>query len=69
MIKKTFQLSTKHARTPASSVIKKTYRSPFAALNVKRRSEPVETDTVYYDTPAIDDGSTCARLFVGNKLL
>ena len=69
MIKKTFQLSTQHARTPASSVMKKTYRSTFPAINVKRRSEPVATDTFYCDTPAVDDGSTCAQLFVGTKTL
>ena len=32
-----------------------------------RRNEPVPTDTVYADTPAIDDGSTCAQLFFGTK--
>ena len=67
MIKKTFQLSTQCARTPASSVMKKTYRSPFPGLNVKRRSEPVAICTVYCDTPVVDDGSTCAQLFVETK--
>ena len=67
MIKKTFQLSTQCARTPASSVMKKTYHSQFPALNVKRRSEPVTTDMVYYDTPDIDNGSKCAQLFVCTK--
>ena len=67
VIKKTFQLSTQYGRTPASAIMKKTYRSPFPALNVKRRSEPVATDTVYADTPAIDNGSTCAQVFVGTK--
>ena len=65
MIKKTFQLSTQHARTPASSAMKKTYRSPFPVLNIKRRSEPAAIDIFFYDTPAIDDGSACAQLFVG----
>ena len=62
LIKKNFQLSTQYARTPASSFFRKTYRSPFPAFNVKRRSEPVATCTVYSDTPAVDDGSTCAQL-------
>ena len=69
MTKKTFQLSTQHARTPASLVMKKTYRSPFPALNVKRRNEPVATDTVYCDNPEVDDDSTCAQLFIGTKTL
>ena len=45
--KKTFQLSTQHAKTLASYVMKKTHRSPFPTLNVKRRSEPVATETVF----------------------
>ena len=49
--------------------MKKIYHSPFPALNVKSRSEPVATCTVYCNTPAIYDGSTCAQLFVGNKTL
>ena len=69
LIKKTFQLSTQHTHTPASSLLRMTYRSPFPAFDAKRRSEPVATDTVYSDTPAIDDGSTCAQLFVGTTTL
>jgi len=29
----------------------------------------VATDTVYSDTPAIDDGATCAQVFVGRDTL
>ena len=49
--------------------MKKTHHSPFTELNVKRRSEPVATDTFYCDSPVIDDGSTCAQVFVGTKTL
>ena len=45
--------------------LKKRYKSPFPACNVPRRSEPVATDTVYSDTPAIDSGITTAQFFVG----
>ena len=38
---------------------------PFPALNVARRHEPVATDTIYSDMPAVDDGSTCAQFFTG----
>ena len=48
---------------------KKTYHSPFPAFNLKFRSEPVATDTVYSDTPAVDDGSTCVQPFAGAKTL
>ena len=49
--------------------MKKTYCSPFPALNVKQRSELVATDTVYLNRPAIYDGATCAQVFVGTKTL
>ena len=46
VIKKKFQLSTKYAHTLESALMKKTYRSPFPSLNVKRRNEPVAIVTV-----------------------
>jgi hypothetical protein len=36
---------------------------------VKRRNEPLATDTVFTDTPAVDSGVTCAQLFVGSESL
>ena len=33
------------------------------------RQEPIATDTVYSDTPAIDDGSKVAQIFVGTTSL
>ena len=41
----------------------------FPYLNIKRRTEPAATDTVYCDTSAIDDGSKCAQIFVATKIL
>jgi hypothetical protein len=64
-IKKTFEHATQHARMPHGAVLKNHHKSPFPALNVKRRDEPVATDTVFSDTPAIDGGETCAQIFVG----
>ena len=29
--------------------------------------KPVATENIYSDTPAIDDGSTCAHMFIGTK--
>ena len=55
--------------TVSSTVIKKFYKSPFPACNVLRRDESVATDTVYSDTPAVDDGATCAQVFFGTKSL
>ena len=50
-------------------MIKKKYRCLLHALHFKRRSDPVAIDSVYCDTPAIDDGSTSAQFFVGTKTL
>ena len=58
-------LSTQYYRMPISTILKKHYKSPFPALNVSRRNEAVATDTVFSDTPAIDNGSTMAQIFVG----
>jgi hypothetical protein len=54
---------------PNATILKKHYKSPFPALNVQRRDEPVTTDTVYSNTPAIDGGETCAQIFVGTETL
>jgi hypothetical protein len=50
-----------------STILKKQYKSPNPALNVRPHDEPVATDTIYSDTPAIDCGITSAQLFVGTK--
>jgi hypothetical protein len=70
-IKKTFEQTTQYAsRMPNGTILKKHYyKSPFPALNVQRRDEPVATDTVYSDTPAIDGGETCAQIFVGTETM
>jgi hypothetical protein len=66
-IKKTFERTTQHTCMPMSTILKKWYKSPNPALNVRPRDEPVATDTIYSDTPAIDCGITSAQLFVGTK--
>ena len=65
IIAKTFQHTTQYARLPTGTLLKRTFKSPNPALNVSRRNESVACDIVYSDTPAIDDGSTAAVLFVG----
>ena len=69
IVKNTFEHTTQHARVPISTLLKKRYKSPFPALNVHRRNEDIGTDTVFSDTPAIDDGSTMAQIFVGQDSL
>ena len=38
-------------------------------MNVHCNDEPTSTDTIYSETPVIDDGSTCAQLIVVTKSL
>ena len=67
VIKETFARTTQMARMPMSETLKNFFRSPYPAMNVHRRNEPVATDTFYSDTPAIDDGATSAQIFFGTK--
>jgi hypothetical protein len=68
-IKKTFEQTTQYARMPNDTILKKHYKSPFSALNVQCRYEPVATDTVYSDTPDVDGGETYAQIFVGTETM
>ena len=65
IVRRTLENTTQYARVPMGPVMQTHYKSPYPALNVKRRNEDLYTDTVYADTPAIDDGSTSAQFFVG----
>ena len=69
VIRDTFAITTQFYRTRASTHLKKHIRSPYPACNVHRRQEAIATDTVYSDTPAIDDGSKVTQIFVGTTSL
>ena len=49
--------------------LKNHFKSRNPVFNILRRNEPVATDTVFSDTPAIHDGSTMAQFFVGKDSL
>ena len=49
--------------------MKKTCLSMFPALNAKWRSEAVATYVIYWNIPAIDDGSKCSQVFVGTNII
>ena len=68
-IKRTFATTTQFARGRVSDTLKQHWRSRFPACNVVRRNEPVATDTVFSDTPAVDSGVTAAQIFVGRHTL
>ena len=49
--------------------MRKHLKSRNPALNIPRRHEPVATDTVFSDTPAVDSGVKQAQGFVGRDTL
>ncbi len=67
VIRPTFDKTTQFYCTPASPTLKKRFKSPYPACNVERRQEPIATDTVYSDTPAINGGCRVAQVFVGTE--
>ena len=61
-IKDTFNVTTRHGTAPhTQDYIKKHFKSRNPVFNIPRRSEAVATDTIFSDTPAVDDGSTMPR--------
>jgi hypothetical protein len=64
-VRNTFKATTQYAHIPMSTHLCKHYKSPNPAMNVHRRDEDIATDTVFSDTPAIDDGSLCAQIYIG----
>ena len=49
--------------------MKRQLKSRSPALNVPRKHEPVATDTIFSDTPAVDSSVNQAQLFVGRDSL
>ena len=63
-IKDTFNVTTRHGTAPhTQDYIKKHFKSRNPVFNIPRCSEAVATDTIFSDTPAVDDGSTMAQFF------
>ena len=64
-IKDTFNVTTRHGTAPhTQDYIKKHFKSRNPAFNIPRHSEAVATDTIFSDTPAVDDGSTVAAILL-----
>ena len=69
-IKDTFNVTTRHGTAPhTQDYIKKHFKSRSPVFNIPRRSEAVATDTIFSDTPAVDDGSTMAQFFCCHNTL
>ena len=69
-IKDTFNVTTRHGTAPhTQDYIQKHFKSRNPVFNIPRRSEAVATDTIFSDTPAVDDGSTMAQFFCGRDTI
>ena len=69
-IQDTFNVTTRHGSAPhTQDYIKKHFKSRNPVFNIPRRCEAVATDTIFSDTPAVDDGSTMAQFFCGQDTL
>ena len=65
-IKPTLERMTQCGRIHESTYpFKMHYKSPFPASNVARWNKCISTNSVYSDTPGVDDGSICAQLYFG----
>ena len=66
-IRRTLEATTQYGTRGAvdGTTLRSQIKSPNPILNIPRRQEDVATDTVYSNTPAIDDGSTAAQFFIG----
>ena len=69
-IKDTFNVTTRHGTAPnTQDYIKKHFKPRNPVFSIPRCSEAVATDTIFSDTPAVDDGSTTAQFFCGHDTL
>ena len=69
-VQKTMEQSTQWGLSiPNIFPMKRHLKSRNPALNVSRRHEPVATDTVFSDTPAVDSGVKQAQVFFGMDTL
>jgi hypothetical protein len=70
-IRKTFKNTTQHATNIVSGPkLHQTIQSPYPAYNARRWNEPVATDTIFAEVPAVDmNGMKMCQIFVGRKSL
>ena len=69
-IKDTFNVTTRHGTAAhTQDYTKKHFKSRNPVFSIPRCSETVATDTIFSDTPAVDDGSTMAQFFCGHDTL
>ena len=69
-IKDTFNVTPRHGTAPnTQDYIKNHFKPRNPVSSIPRCSEDLATDTIFSDTPAVDDGSTMAQFFCGHDTL
>ena len=69
-IKDTFNVTTRHGTAPnTQDYIQNHFKPRNPVFSIPRCSEAVATDTIFSDTPAVDDGSTMSQFFCGRDTL
>ena len=69
-IKDTFNVTTRHGTAPnTQDYIKNHFKPRNPVSSIPRCSEDLATDTIFSDTPAVDDGSAMAQFFCGHDTL
>ena len=69
IVKQTIDQTTQWGAALDFFPIKRQLESRNPALNVPRRDEPVDTDTIFSDTPAVDSSVKHAQMLVGRDSL
>ena len=70
VIKNTYNVTSRFGGPiPQHDYLKKPFKSRNPVFNIPRRNEPVATDTIFSDTPAINDGSTMTQFFIERDTL
>ena len=69
IVKQTIDQTTQWRVALDSSPMKRHLKSRNPALNFPQRHEPLATDTIFSDTPAVDSGVKQAQVFVGRDSL
>ena len=70
VIADTFKHTTRHGHISFDQdTLKKHFKARNPILNLPRRHEPVATDSIFSDTPAVNHGGKIAQIFVGRDTL
>ena len=69
IVKQTIEQTTQWGVALDSFPMKRHLKCRNPALNIPRRHEPVATDTIFSDTPAVDSDLKQAHVFVGRHSL